>query len=563
MGIATPEAFQPHQTALPRGTPFRLACVGGRSSNGCLPYFNVEATWGGYRGVVVAIGWSGQWEAQITRLRAAPPRPVEPDLRGPNPGVSAFRSLSRLRVEAGMEGVRLSLLPGERIRTPRVLLIPWEADRLQGQNRLRRFVYRHVAPKLAGASPLPAIFCNLGVVDPSSGALGAGYRYLDLAAQAAALDVDAVVLDAGWFTVPSRAEVRPEARWVHGVGNYTVRADVFPEGLRPLAEAVRRAGKRFGLWFEPERVAEGTEVFREHREWLYPVPLERGYVFNLGIPEARRWLTDTISRLIDGLGIGWYRHDANADYLPAWRASDASDRLGISEMRHVEGLYQFWADLTARHADLYVEGCASGGRRMDYEALRYHHGETHTDWIWGDPVGMQSILHAGNQWLPGNYFHNWMGAAAAPTRDGAEQRYAFFSALGGGTNVGWRVFNARAPLDLDLGRRWIAAFRAVRHLVVGDFYPLVPHTLSERQWLAAQFDRPDLAEGMVVAFRRAYCPAPVVYVHPQGLDPEATYVVDYGSTGERAERSGAELTAGLAVRLPFAPSHEVIQYRRR
>jgi alpha-galactosidase len=563
-GIAAPDAFQPHQTLLPRSGAFKLASTGGRSSNGVLPYFNVEATWDGYRGVVVAIGWTGQWEAQVTRFRSRPPLVVEPDLRGPNPQVSAFRSLDRVRLEAGMEGVHLVLEPGERIRTPRILLLPWAGDRWQGHNRLRRFIYRHVAPHLSGAPPLPPISCNLGIVDPDSGALGAGYRYLDLASQAAALDVDAVVIDAGWFTVPPLPDVRPEARWAQGVGNYTVRRDVFPEGLRPIAQAVRRAGKGFGLWFEPERVYEGTEVFTEHREFLYPTPLPntRSYVFNLGNPVARRWLVDTISRLIDEMGIDWYRHDANADYLPVWRAHDPPDRQGMSEIRHIEGLYQFWRELRARHPGLYLEGCASGGRRMDYEALRYHHSYFFTDWMVGDPAGMQSIVHGASHWLPGIYMNNVMGQTAAATEDTPEQRYGFWSAAGGGLMYGWRVFNARQPIDLELARRWIGEFRALRHLAVGDFYPLLPHTNSEGEWLASQYDRPDLGEGMIVAFRRRHCPVDTVLLRPRGLDPAAAYVLEYQSTGKRLERRGRDLIAGLMLTLSHAPSHELIHYRR-
>jgi hypothetical protein len=82
-------------------------------------------------------------------------------------------------------------------------------------------------------------------------------------------------------------------------------------------------------------------------------------------------------------------------------------------------------------------------------------------------------------------------------------------------NLGWRVFNARAPLDLERGRRWMEEFRALRHLAVGDFYALLPHTLSEGQWLASQYHRPDLDEGMVLAFRRRHCSQATVVVRPQ------------------------------------------------
>lgn len=38
---------------------------------------------------------------------------------------------------------------------------------------------------------------------------------------------------------------------------------------------------RFTLWFEPERVVKGTQVTREHPEWLLG-PVGENYLYNLG-----------------------------------------------------------------------------------------------------------------------------------------------------------------------------------------------------------------------------------------------------------------------------------------
>ncbi|MBI3971009.1 MAG: alpha-galactosidase [Chloroflexi bacterium] len=557
-GHATPDAFAPQVRCLrsePAG-PVRLASSGGRSSNGVLPYFNVEANWGGPRGLVVAIGWSGQWEALISRSRAAPPQDIEPDLLGPHGQLSAFHSLDRLRIEAGMEGVHLVLHPGEVIRTPRILLLPWEDTRWSGQNALRRFIHQQIAPPLHSQPPLPAIWTNFGIVDPRLQLLGAGRTHQEAIPEAAAMDVDYIVLDAGWYGAEG---------WAQAVGTYSVRTDVFPEGLEPVAAAVRREGKQFGLWFEPERVYEGTEVFREHRDWLFPTPLPntKSYILNMGNPDARRGITAIVSGVIERLGIRWYRHDANANYLSVWRANDPPDRQGISEIRYIEGLYTFWRELMERHPGLYMEGCSSGGRRMDFEALRYHHSYWYTDWMVGDPAGMQDQVHGASHWLPGNYFNNVMGNQSAPTAGTRERRYAFWSALGGGINCSWRWFITREPLDRTLGRTWIAEFRALRHLAVGDFYPLLPHSTSEGEWLASQYDRPDLGEGMLVAFRRRHCARETVYLHPEALDPDATYVLRWQSDRREEEQPGAVLRRGLAVSLAEAPAHEVIHYRRK
>jgi len=574
-GIAAPDAFEPQQTVLVRPqmsrapgatgkggeTEFRLAPAGGRSSNGVLPYFNVEATWDTLRGLVVGIGWSGQWSAALTRFAAQPASATQPDLRGPNPSVGAFRGLDRLRLAAGIADLHLTLEPDEDIRTARILLIPWTGDRHAGQNRLRRHLYQQ-APLRNGAARLPALFANLGIVEPGTGALGMGSSFEQLADVAGGLGVEDIVLDAGWYSRTPEPDVPAERAWVLGVGNYDVREDVFPNGLRPLADHVRTLGAGFGLWFEPERVGPASRTFQEHREWLFGTPLPHGYVFNLGIPEAREWLTDRISSLIDELGIAWYRHDANANYLPIWQAEDGADRQGISEVRYIEGLYRFWSDLAARHPGLHIDGCASGGRRMDFEALRHHHGATHTDWLWGDPSAIQSMMHGGNQWLPSIYFTNWMGTASAPVADTAEVRANFFSALGGGMNLGWRMLNTAAPVDGALGRRWLGEFAHLRPLLLGDMYPLLPHSLSEGAWLAAQYDRPELGQGMIVCFRRRWCVDVAVHVSPRALDPEAHYRLTFASGRAEQTVRGAELSSGVSIAVADAPGHEVMRYSR-
>ena len=71
-------------------------------------------------------------------------------------------------------------------------------------------------------------------------------------------------------------------------------------------------------------------------------------------------------------------------------------------------------------------------------------------------------------------------------------------------NLGWRMLNTAAPIDVALGRRWLHEFAELRALMLGDMYPLLPHSLSEGAWLAAQYDRPELGQGMIVVFRRRW-----------------------------------------------------------
>ncbi len=119
-GVAALDDFAPQEHGLGLGSRFELHSSGGRSSNGVLPFFNART---GGRGLIEAVGWTGNWAAQFDRA-----------LDG------------QLSLAAGMRKTHLKLLPGESIRTPRILLLFWQGDRMESQNLLRRFLLAHHAP---------------------------------------------------------------------------------------------------------------------------------------------------------------------------------------------------------------------------------------------------------------------------------------------------------------------------------------------------------------------------------------------------------------------------------
>jgi alpha-galactosidase len=131
--LCSRDDFAPMERDLrPRGH-LRLQPGGGRSSSEVLPFFNVELPG---EGVILAIGWTGEWAADFRR------RPEGPT-----------------RLQAGMDLTHLRLHPGEEIRTPRILLLCWEQDRWRGHNLLRQFILKHHRPRPNG-EPLVCPLCN-------------------------------------------------------------------------------------------------------------------------------------------------------------------------------------------------------------------------------------------------------------------------------------------------------------------------------------------------------------------------------------------------------------------
>jgi alpha-galactosidase len=116
------KSFTPFATTLKAKQSYRLASTGGRSSNTtAFPFFNLEFE---EQGLLVAVGWSGQWAASFTR-----------DDSGTT------------RLAAGMEQTHLLLHPGESIRTPRILAMAWQGSREDAHNRWRRLLLFHYLPK--------------------------------------------------------------------------------------------------------------------------------------------------------------------------------------------------------------------------------------------------------------------------------------------------------------------------------------------------------------------------------------------------------------------------------
>ena len=504
----------------------------GRSSgNGAMPFFNIEAAG---EGMVVAIGWSGKWEAKVQRTWE-----------------------NALCLVAGMEKTRFTLYPGEEIRTPRIALLFWsDSDRLTGHNLFRRFVLSYHTPQKAGkpvllplassagnGGPFP---CNENSCTTEAYAIAMLQRYAQFG-----IAPEVWWIDAGWYE-------GSEVTWARGVGNWVVNRKNFPNGLRPVADAAKKLGMGFCLWFEPERVYEGTRLAREHPEWLIRLPdiapndslfvdPARTYLLNLGNPDARRWLTDYVSEMIDREGITVYRQDFNFDPQEYWRAADPPDRQGISEIRHIEGLYAYWDELRKRHPDLLIDNCASGGRRLDLETI----SRSVPLWRTDHPFTPNSQSHT-----YGIHFYlpcNGTGNIVADT-------YAFRSSMSSALIYNWNLLN-----DFPLNRAMVllAEYKRVRPYFYGDYYPLTGYSVADDVWMAYQFHRPESGDGMALAFRRGGCPTAVCHVTLHGLSPAAWYEIRFEDYGLTKIESGKTLgTQGVDIRIPEAGGSLLITYKR-
>jgi alpha-galactosidase len=520
--VASFDDFSPQETRLKPGAKLRLQPGGGRSSSQVLPFFNLE---GGSGGVIVAVGWSGEWALDSLG-----------DPRG------------NVTLKCGMAHTHLLLHPGEQIRTPLMLLLFYEGDRWRGQNLLRQFLLTYHRPLRDGQPLVAPITCgNWG-----------GTRaevHLDNIRKIIRhqLPIEYYWIDAEWFGRPGGP-----GSWAVNVGNWQVKKDLYPDGFRPISSALRQSGRELLLWFEPERVFKGTPWNQEHRRWL----MDRGSdscLLNLGDPEARRFLTDFISARIEEFGLGCYRQDFNMDPLPFWKAADPANRQGISEIRHIEGLYGFWDELRRRHRHLIIDNCASGGRRIDLETLGRATPFWRTDGP-RDPIAHQCHTYGLLPWVP----------LSATSQDRADDKYEFRSSMCSGLCLNWWVSGdvptERIPesFPFDWARRTLDQYLSLRKFFYGDFYPLTNYSQAPDVWMAYQLDRADLGEGLIVALKRPQSPYRSARLALKGLHEKATYEVRNLDTNDQKTCCGEELAnEGLEVVLKANPDSALFVYQHK
>jgi alpha-galactosidase len=511
----TPTDYMPLVTALPAGGRLPIATSGGRSSNSVLPYFNVQS---GTRGLILAIGWPGQWSALFARGEDG-----------------------ALSIRAGQELTHLRLYPGESIRTPLIVLMKWEGDRLDAQNLWRHWMLRHNMPCPNG-EPLRPYFAGC-----SSHQFGemvhaderSQIEFVDRYLQEG-LKLDYWWMDAGWYV--------NKTGWPN-TGTWDVDRTRFPNGLRAITDHAHRRGVKCLLWFEPERVTPGTWLYENHPEWLIG-PDGQQKLLNLGNKDAWRWLVEHVDRLLREEGIDLYRHDFNIDPLDLWRACDAPDRQGMTENAYVVGFLAYWDELRRRHPGMLIDTCASGGRRNDIETLRRSVPLHRSDFII-DPEAQQQHTYGISFWIP------FYGAGANGTDE-----YTFRSQMCPWNTGCWDV--RRRDLDYGLLRRMYQQRKSVAHYYLGDYYPLTPYSTANDVWIAWQFNRPDLGEGMVQAFRRRESSYEAARFRLRGLELSAVYVVrDLDSRRGRTYTGKELMEAGLRVEISKQPGAALVVYKKR
>ncbi len=237
---------------------------------------------------------------------------------------------------------RITLAPGEELALSPCLYYEFTDKESLNCERLHAFLQaRH--PR----RPLPVLYNTwLAFFDRLS-----VEKLLPEIEEAAAIGCEYFTVDAGWFGEGERSWGSVIGAWRENMSGG------FCGQMLEVADAVRAAGMKFGLWLEPERALTSTAIFREHPEYFLETALGSSHFLDFSNPEARTYITELTLSLIEQYGIEFLKFDFNAS-LP-------NDPKGHAFLDYHRGYREFLAAIRAAHPEIYLECCAGGGYRMD------------------------------------------------------------------------------------------------------------------------------------------------------------------------------------------------------
>lgn len=524
--------FRLHALPLVQDSVKHMEPDGGRSSDKtAFPFFNIESA--GKGGIITAVGWTGTWFSDI----------VQQDQQA-------------VRLSACMKNFDLFLYPSESVRTPMISLLFWQGDQfIRGHNQFRQFVLQHHSRKINGKFaeyPLSGGFewgdpapCNEYTCLTEEMAVAFIKRYKQFG-----IVPEVFWLDAGWYAGSGGPDFTGK-NWWNTIGNWRVDSVRFPNGLKPLSDEAHKAGAKFMLWFEPERVMAGSELAVSHPQWMLKKNGDTStFLFDLGNKEAREWLSKYIGDFLEANGIDYYRQDFNMHIQQYWQANDEPGRTGIRELRHIEGLYAYWDYLLERFPNLLIDNCASGGRRLDLETTSRSAPLWRTDYSYGEPNGYQNHSYGLNFYLP---LHG--------TGVFGFDQYSFHSALSSAMVLNWDLTSLQGNI-VDM-RKYIQQFKEVRSYYYDDYYPLtgLGDLSAMNVWIAYQLNRSSDQSGIVLAFRRKENAESKLTVKLQGLQDGRKYTVADADSRTAVVKTGRELHEGFDIEIPKAPGSILLQYK--
>ncbi len=339
------------------------------------------------RGVAFHLFPNASWEMKVTR-------------------VGHLSKYTQVVVELGILDYNfdVTLAPGESIDMPELLCYEFKNKLDMDCYKLHNYMHVHYPRREMPVIYDTWMYCFDHVNYENV------YKQIALAAD---LGVEYFFIDAGWFG--------KGLDWEHSVGDWSENmTGAFCGRMIDIANAVRDAGMKFGLWLEPERAMPDSDSVKAHKEYYIDGDVQSDFCFlDFANEEARNWMLSVIFDLIERYGIEYIKNDYNAQMY--------FDVHHTSFLKYYEGHKKFMQAIRDKYPDLYISSCAGGGMRMELN----NYTEFDSNWPSDNesPYDEMKIYKESILRLPPQGFERWL---AVHSLQGFEPFYESFASYNQG-----------------------------------------------------------------------------------------------------------------------------------
>ena len=498
------------------------ANTGSRSSEGTLPFFELKSQG---RGVIVAVGWTGAWKAEIESKDET----------------IDFRS--------GLQNARFYLKPGEKLRTTSVLIMEYGKGE-DASNKFRRLIREHFSHRACTAATRDGLLAFELWGGLPSEKMKARIEEL----KAHGIRFEDLWIDAGWYGQCTKCDDPFSGDWWRFTGEWTVNRRVHPQGLEDVRDTAATAGMRPMIWIEPERALSNLPIPVQHPEWFMKGnaaanDAPSNWILNYGNEGAFNYALTMLSDAIRTLNMGCYRQDFNTGLTGFFEGEDEPDRRGITEIRHICGMYRLWDTLLAQFPGLVIDNCSSGGRRIDLETIQRSIPFFRSDYqcaFNATPEVVQTHNAGAMRYFP------YIGCTTKVC-----DLYALRSSYASSFGVACynAVFQTMSEEDFGVVRKAIDDYRRIRHYLSLDFHNHGSAVFDMTSWAVWQYHDPASGKGVIIAFRRPQSPFDTMDITLKGNVAPELAVTNLDDSAETVIHGGR-----MTIRLPKQGSSVIWEY---
>ncbi len=487
--------------------------IEGRSTDNYLPYFNIS---GQENDLILGIGWSGFWKASLKEISG------------------------NTSIRVGQENFKAYLLPGEEVRSPLVSLSFYNSENpLKGFNIFRDWVTDCVYPE-----NVKNVITTMEVAGPlSTNTASQIMDTMNTFKSSVFENVDYFWMDAGWY--------KYNEGWHDTVGTWVPDESRYPNGIKELSDYGKDRGCGLVLWYEPERVRKGAELYnvgKANEEWLICFDDDDNSMYNFANEEALDYLCKLIVASLKENGVSLYRQDFNFAPEKFWAKADKEfygGRKGICENHYITNHYRYLDYLQDNIEGLIIDNCAAGGRRLDLEMTRRSIPIWRSDYNCAphDDIfeATQSMTYGLSFWLPisGTVQYN---------------------------NTEYEARSSIMPCTVEtfgtIHSPYFSEYKPQREMMCEKYYPLESGTYMKDKILAMQYSDDEAEKGYALVYKRINVNETEYTVKFNGLNPDVEYeVYDYDNPENVYTMTGEEMMCdGMKLQLPEGEKAFIIMF---